>query len=167
MKQTPAMDKIQRQMRPGVITRDGFLGRDGRKLADILEADNAEVNRLGLTHEGIAARMRELRDAGKKGIGLTTRIDRDFEVQVDSVRGKLPCPFGHAGLVQKMNTTVRNLANGREITYTDLNIHMIGEHGFYEGRGSGFRLEPADLKEILVVRESPPPPTPGMPSDLR
>jgi len=167
MKQTPEMDAIQRQMRPGVITRDGFLGSDARKLADILEFDNAEVNRLGLTHEGIAARMRELRDAGRKGIGLATRVDPHFEVRVDSVRGKLPCPFGHAGLVQKMNTTVRNLAGGREITYTDLNIHMIGGHGFYEGRGSAFRLEPSELKEILEIPESPPPPSPGMPPGLR
>lgn len=167
MKQTPEMEKIQAQMQPGVLTRDGFLGSDRRKLADILDADDAEVNRLGLTHEGIAARMRELRDAGKKGIGLPIRVGGDFEVRVDSVRGKLPCPFGHAGLFQKMNTTVRNLAGGGEVTYTDLNIHMIGEHGFYEGRGSGFRLEPAELKEILAVPESPPPPTPGIPPDRR
>jgi len=166
MKQTPAMDEIQRQMQPGIITRDGFLGRDRRKLVDILDDDNAEVNRLGLTHEAIARRMRELRDAGRKGIGLATRVGQGFEVQVDSVRGKLPCPFGHAGLVQKINTTVKNLASGREITYTDLNIHMIGEHGFYEGRGSAFRLEPSHLKEILAIPESPPPPSPDMPQGL-
>jgi len=167
MKQTPAMEEIQRQMHPGVITRNGFLGRDGRKLADILEADNAEINRLGLTHEVIARRMSELRDAGRKGLGLPVCVEEHFEVQVDSVRGKLPCPFGDAGLCQKMNTTVRNLETGQQITYTDLNIHMIAAHGFYEGLGSAFRTSPADLKEILEIPESPPPPIPGIPVDLR
>lgn len=167
MKQTPAMDRIQREMRPGVITRDGFLGQDRRKLADILDADNAEVNRLGLTHEGIAERMRQVRDAGKKGVGLPTRVESGFEIQVDSVRGGLPCPFGHAGLLQKMNTTVTNLSTGKALTYTDLHIHMIAEHGFYEGRGSEFRLDPAELKEILEIPESPLPPMPGMPPGLQ
>jgi hypothetical protein len=29
---------------------------------------------------------------------------------------------------------------------------MIGSHGFYEGRGSQFRLEPRELAEVLEVR---------------
>jgi len=70
------------------------------------------------------------------------------------VRGKLPCPFGHPGIFAKVNTTVRNLKLDREITYTLLHIHLIGEHGFYEGKGSPFRLEPSDLIEILEIEES-------------
>ena len=69
MKQTKILDDIQRQMRPGVITQAGFLGTDRRKLVDILAQDDAAVQRLGLTHARIAARMRELSDAGKKGLG--------------------------------------------------------------------------------------------------
>lgn len=150
-KQSPTLDKAQEHMRPGHITRDGFLGSDGRKLIDILEADNAEVNRLGLTHQDIAAAMRRLRDAGKAGIGLPTRVEPHFEVQVDSVRGRLPCPFGDTGLFAKMNTTVRNLHTDREVVYTDLAIHMIDVHGFYEGKGSPFRLEPAELADVLEI----------------
>ena len=36
---------------------------------DILVEDDAEIKRLNLTHEKIAARMQELRDAGKEGLG--------------------------------------------------------------------------------------------------
>ncbi len=151
MKQSPQLQKAQQNMRPGVITRDGFLGKDTRNLIDILIDDEAEVQRLGVTHSDIAERMIELRDAGMRGLGEFINVEPHYEVRVDSVRGKLPCPFGDPGIFPKTNTTVRNLKKGREITYTDLNIHMIMAHGFYEGRGSGFRLEPSDLVEVLEV----------------
>ena len=154
MKQTVQMQTIQDRMEPGVIVRDGFLGADARNLVEILTADEAEVLRLGLTHQDIARRMIALRDAGTAGLGELIDVPPHFEVRVDSVRGKLPCPFGDPGIFPKTNTTVRNLRLGRELTYTDLHIHMIGSHGFYEGRGSQFRLEPRDLAEILEV---PPP----------
>ena len=154
MKQTVQMQTIQDRMKPGVIVRDGFLGADARNLVEILTADEAEVLRLGLTHQDIAGRMIALREAGTAGLGELIDVPPHFEVRVDSVRGKLPCPFGDPGIFPKTNTTVRNLRLGRELTYTDLHIHMIGSHGFYEGRGSQFRLEPRDLAEILEV---PPP----------
>ena len=69
MKMTVQMKKIQEQLRPGVITRDGFLGKDRRNLVDILEEDEAKVKRMKLTHRQIADRMLELRDAGMRGLG--------------------------------------------------------------------------------------------------
>jgi hypothetical protein len=46
---------------------------------------------------------------------------------------------------------VRNTKLGREVTFTDMHIHMIGSHGFYEGKGSPFRLEPKQLAEVLEI----------------
>ncbi len=154
MKQTVQMKRIQEKMKQGVITRDGFLGEDRRNLIDILVADDAEVKRMNLTHKDISNRMIELRDAGMRGLGGFISTQPHFEVCVDSVRGKLPCPFGDPGVFPKTNTTVRNIHYNREITFTDLHIHMIGSHGFYEGKGSPFRLEPRDLVEILEVEKS-------------
>jgi len=154
MKQTVQMREIQEKMKPGVIVRDGFLGADARNLVDILIEDEGEVTRLGLVHQEIARRMIELRDGGAAGLGELIDVPPHFEVRVDSVRGRLPCPFGDPGIFPKTNTTVKNTRSGRELTYTDLHIHMIGSHGFYEGRGSLFRLEPRDLVEVLEVRPS-------------
>jgi len=153
MKQTVQMAEIQRKMGPGIITREGFLGADRRGLAEILDHDDAAVAHLGLTHRAITRRMAELRDAGAAGLGEFMAVKPHFEVRVDSVRGKLPCPFGDPGVFPKTNTTVRNLRQDREITYTDLHIHLISAHGFYEGRGSAFRLEPRELAEVLEVKE--------------
>jgi len=150
MKQTAEMDRYQRNMLPGVITLEGMLGTDTRHLVDILIEDNAIVRRLGCTHAIIAARMRQLREAGTKGLGMSLHVDDHFHVRVDNVRGKLPCPF-EDGVFQKTFIEVQNDRIGKSITYTDLHIHMIDAHGFYEGRGSHFRIEPADLVEILEV----------------
>ena len=152
MKQTVQMKKIQEKLQPGVITRDGFLGRDRRNLVDILEEDDARVRRKKLTHRQIADRMIELRDAGMKGLGDFISVPPHYEVRVDSVRGKLPCPFGDPGILPKTNITVRNLKKNTEIIFTDLHIHLIGSHGFYEGKGSTFRLEPAALAEIMELK---------------
>ncbi|MDY7028024.1 MAG: hypothetical protein SVR04_06980 [Spirochaetota bacterium] len=153
MKQTPQMKKIQENMRPGVLTLHGFLGTDKRDLVEILEDDAAEVRRLGTTHQAIADRMKYLRDQGMRGLGEFIDVEPHFEVRVDSVRGGIPSPFGDAGLIRKTNTTVRNKALSREIVYTDVNIHLIGVHGFYEGRGSLFRMEPGELVEVLEVEK--------------
>ncbi len=153
MKQSPQLQKAQENMRPGAITRDGFLGNDTRNIIDILIEDEAEVRRLGVNHTRIADKMIKLRDAGMRGLGEFINVEPHFEVRVDTVRGKLPCPFGDPGIFPKTNTTVRNLKLNKEITYTDLNIHMIVAHGFYEGKGSAFRLEPSELVEILEVEK--------------
>jgi len=155
MKQPRNLDEVEREMRPGVITRDGFLGTDDRHLIDILAEDGAEVRRLGLTHAGMAERMAEFSEAGRRGLGEPIKVPPHYEVRVDSVRGKLPCPF-HGGFFHKTNTTVSNLNIHREITYTDLNVHMIREHGFYEGKGSPFRIDPAELAEVLDMTPEAP-----------
>jgi hypothetical protein len=153
MKQTVQFMKIQENMKPGIITRDGFLGSDRRNLIDILIEDEEVVKRMGITHGEISRRMIELRDAGLKGLGNFISIQPHYEIRVDSVRGKLPCPFGDPGVFPKTNITVRNIKKDREITYTDLHIHLIGSHGFYEGKGSAFRLNPQDLVEILEIEK--------------
>lgn len=151
MKQTPEMDRIQREMRPQHITREGFLGDDSRHLNDILQEQDAEILRMGFTHERLAARLAELRDAGSRGLGQPVRVEPHFEVTVDSVRGRLPCPFTHGMSVGKLNTTIRNLVSGETITITDLTIHLIGFHGFYGGQGAPFAYPPEHLVRFLEL----------------
>ena len=151
MKQTPEYDRIQAQMQKGVITLDGFLGDDPRKLVDIIAADTTTVHKRRTTHEAIAEKMEHFKALGLQGLGNFITLDEHFEVKVETVRGLLPSPFGGPMMHGKVNTTVVNKRIGRTITYTDLHIHFIGDHGFYEGMGAPFRLEPEDLIEILEV----------------
>ena len=149
MKTAKPLDAITLALQPGTVAREGFLGSDSRSLADILAADQAAVERLHLSHPQIARRMKELRDAGQKGLGDWIVIPPQWEARVDAVRGHLPCPFGDPGLYSKTLIAVRNTRLGMEIVYSDLLIHLIEEHGFYEGRGSPFRLDPERIAAAL------------------
>lgn len=138
-------------MQSGHITRDGLLGFDKRSIEEIIRADAETVKKFGLTHRQIAERMKFFRNEGKKGLGGFVKVNPYFEVSCDMARGLLTCPFGEPGMYRKTMITVRNLRLGMEIAYSDLNIHLVAEHGFYEGKGSLFRLEPVLLANVLEI----------------
>ncbi len=149
MKQSPFLDAVQERMKPGHIARDGFMGNDRRQLIELLEEDENAVHNLGVTHEQISDRLGYFAEAGKEGLGTTVTVDGDYEVRVDDVRGVLPCPWGHKGLYPKTNIFFKNLKTGEEMIWTALQIHLIRDHGFYEGKGSHFRIEPDKAKRTL------------------
>lgn len=153
MKQTPLEKKIIDNFKPGKITKDGFLGDDIRHVHDIVKEDSLILSQMGIEAETIADRLQYFIDEGKKG--LETKVDLgDFTVQISWDRGMLPCPFGEPRLHHKITATLYNKKLDKEITYSQLNVHMIREHGFFEGKGSAFRLEPEELVEVLeLIRE--------------
>jgi hypothetical protein len=151
MKQSPKMKQIQENMKPGVVTVNGFIGNDKRDLVQILDQDNSIVRELKLTHGMIADKMQDFRDRGEAGLGEFIKIEPHFDVQVISVRGGIRCPFEDKGLIQKDSITVKNLKTGGEINYTDLSIHFIRKHGFYQGIGSLYRLNPERIVEVLEI----------------
>jgi hypothetical protein len=153
MKQTPELDKVQERMRPGIISRDGFLGDDPRPLADILAADAQRVAALGLTHAAVAARLRALTEAARGGLGAPVKVDDRIEVTLEEARGVLPCPWPHPGVHRKARVCLRRLDTGETLVWTILQIHLVETHGFYEGEGCPYRLSPAALKRILDISE--------------
>lgn len=124
----------------------------GETTADRIRSDVAALNRLGLASRTVAARMARLRSLALAGLGNTVKLGRHLEGEADSSRGKIACPFGHPGLFPKTNITVRNLRLGREIWFSELHIHMISGHDYFEEKGSPYRLEPQALAEILELK---------------
>ena len=151
MKQDPKMAQIQANMQPGALSAEGYLGEDQRNLADILFADSQTVQNRGYTHQAIADQMRRLTEAGKPELGRPLSLG-DFEVTVMDHRGRIPCPFRDRHGAAKSITTAVRQPDGLTMTWTDLHIHMIDAHGFYEGRGSKFRLEPEQLIDFFFSR---------------
>jgi hypothetical protein len=123
------------------------MGSDTRDVLEIIDADCAELSRLGVTKEQLAGRMREITAKAVAGLGTWVQIDEKTEARVTEARGSLVCPWPHPGRYLKRVTIVRDVESGRSICWSDLNTHMIGEHGFFEGKGSEFRIEPGELIE--------------------
>ncbi len=149
MKQSPELEIIQANMMPGSLSAHGFLGNDSRNLTDILHTDAESLKQTGITQEALADKMQELTDFGMRGLGRPMSMDGRFEIEVEDYMGKLPCPFRDNVKVVKSHTRVRRLDTGVILHWTDLNIHMIREHGFFEGYGSTYRLDPAELVRFL------------------
>jgi len=69
---------------------------------------------------------------------------------VDEARGWLICPWPHPWKCRKITTEITCDETGERIRWSDLCIHLIGAHGFFQGKGSAFRIEPEALTRILL-----------------
>ncbi|MFZ5515038.1 MAG: hypothetical protein ACOY90_00260 [Candidatus Zhuqueibacterota bacterium] len=151
MKPTPHENKIITNFLPGKISMDGFLGTDTRHVHDIIADDNLILERLGVTHEQIADRLQFFINEGKKAIEGEASVNH-YRVKTIWSRGMLACPFGEPRLHHKIVTTVINTKLGQEIVYSQLNVHMIRDHGFFEGKGAKFRVEPERVVRVLELK---------------
>jgi hypothetical protein len=150
VKQSPVLDAVEAEMRR--IGMGTFLGSDHRKLIEILNQDQGEVNALGLTHEAIAERLEAITQAAKTSLGETILVEERYEVQAEEARGRIPCPWRHpGGLFPKGQIELEDRKTGETLIWTDLSVHLIRQHGFYQGKGSPYRLEPEKLKRVLQL----------------
>jgi len=129
---------------------------DGQARVDeIIRADEAEDARLGVSFEdaGPPSSTGLLRE-GKKGLGSRVTVDRSFTVVIEEVRGALPCPVrGFPG--RQGDGDYHPPGNSRALTVSDLSLHLLATHHFLQGKGSTFRLEPRELKDVLGFLSDP------------
>lgn len=149
MKESPQSNNLEQILRSTKMAAGGFMGGDSRSLAEIIDADAFEVAKLGYTTGRLSARMQEITDAAIRGLGTWVEVDDTHQAMVYEARGSIACPWPHLRRFVKRVTTVKHLDSGRTICWTDLNIHLIAEHGFFEGRGSAFRIEPGQLIKVI------------------
>ncbi|NCB34738.1 MAG: hypothetical protein EOM58_01705 [Clostridia bacterium] len=141
MKENPIDSKVRQDM------QERFLGSDTRLIAQIIESDEAELRAAGLGADELARAMRRLTEKGMESLGDEVQAD-GFLVRVEEYMGQIGCPFKHAVREAKRNTTAVD-PRGRVMTWTDMSIHLIERHGFFQGEGSDYRLEPLELAEFL------------------
>ena len=154
MKMSPEYQRAQENMKPGVISAEGFLGNDTRPLPDIIAHDEETMRSLNLDFGVLVERLHYLMDEGRKGLGEPVTIDGTWIVRTDEARGHLPSPF-EDGIFRKVNVEVSLLVDGQpsgqSLLYTDLSLHLIEKYHFFEGRGSSFRIEPEQAKKVLKL----------------
>lgn len=149
MKKSPQQEKLEALLKSSKFSMCGFMGDDKRNLWEVIDTDATAIEKLGKKQEEIAARMQHLTDLAASGLGDWVQVGKNLQVSADDNRGMIPCPWPHHKRCLKRITTARHSATGRTIRWSDLNIHLIKEHGFFEGRGSPFRIEPQELVKII------------------
>ena len=148
MKLSPQDERIMQRMAPGVLCRDGFLGDDRRSLGEILEADRSAVEGLGLTHEKIADRLEAILHQAMTCYGTPTDVGNGLTGVYIEAMGRIPCPFGGGKVFPKGEVELSD-PSGTKYCFTPLSVHLIREHGFYQGHGSRYRLDPAAITRVL------------------
>lgn len=144
MKRNPAHDRAREMMERGRLARDGFLGDDMRPLDEIVAADEAALAAAGVTREELADLLDELHAAADEALETPRELfGGKVQVQLTEVMGRIPCPFGCGE--QSHKAAIRVRAGELNFVFTPLQAHLIREHGFFQGEGSWFRLEPAEL----------------------
>lgn len=158
---------LEKDMRPGAIgekpmgkgldrfdgSTKGFLGKD-EKLLDVLAMDNAfVVDKLGLTHQDIA---RPLLIAA--ALGDKNRFDEketrfryhghDYVVRMTCYKGYQFSPF-YDKTATSCDAELENVTAKKKLKYSPLVPMMIERYGFYEGKGTPFRVEPAVVLEMF------------------
>ena len=140
---------LEQRLRPGTDSHLGFLGHDER-LADVLAADDEVVRRLGLTHAIIAQRLQIIFSRVHYPTAEPRPINR-WNVSGTAYRGFQTCPWENDAQYGSWDLTIENRRTGEQIQCPGLIAHLIGEHGFYEGKQSPYRVEPELLARVLEL----------------
>ncbi|MHC1786807.1 MAG: hypothetical protein AB9880_07085 [Christensenellales bacterium] len=148
MKQNPKNEQTRANLQAGKLAKEGFLGGDTRAVEEIIASDAASLQGRGLNPQDLAAAMLSLTRLGLAGMGSWVDT-KDYTVKVEEFMGFMPCPFRDGRRAAKRNTEARSKATGKTLTWTDMGLHLIQAHGFFQGEGSAYRLDPLELADFL------------------
>ena len=148
---------LEKDMRPGaggeVGSGKGFLG-EKESLLDVLAMDNAfVVDRLGLTHQDlarsllIAAAIGEKHRFDEKSTTFRYR-GHDYRITMICYKGFQESPF-YDQTRTSCDAMLENLTTKKTLKYSPLVPMMAERYGFYEGKGTPYRVDPAEIVEMF------------------
>lgn len=144
--------ELEKDMRPGELSTKGFLGKDER-LLDLLAADNVfVVEKHGRTHQELARHL-HLVGAIARSRGTAKPFEfiyhgGKYRVTAKLFRGFAESPF-QDGTKTNCEATVENLSSGKKLSYSLLVPHLVERYGFYEGKGTPYRVEPSAVLAVF------------------
>jgi hypothetical protein len=148
VKTNPAESAIRERMSAGALSLEGFLGSDSRTIEEIIAEDAAKLEAAGASRVELGAFLQKIHEAADAGLETEVSLfDGRLTVQMHEGMGRIPCPFACGKVCHKGIIHVR--CDKEELLLTPLQIHMIAEHGFFQGKGSPFRLEPTVLVKMM------------------
>jgi hypothetical protein len=148
-----SIEDLEKDMRPGakvdVGSEKGFLGAK-ESLREILATDNAYIiDELGLTHQLLARHLRSLAAIAEKDKEESfVYHGRKFKATVQLSRGIQLSPF-RDGTKTNQFVRIENVATGKKLGFSPLVADMVERYGFYEGKGTPYRMDPKEVLSVL------------------
>jgi hypothetical protein len=91
----------------------------------------------------------------QKALGADILIRTGVTAKFYESMGRVPSPFQGDGVFEKGEVVLKDLQDDHGIIITRLGIHLIEKHGFFQGKGSPYRIDP--LAAITLLRLGPEP----------
>lgn len=152
------INDLENKMHPGVLSVGGFLGINER-LVDVIKEDNDTLKHINVTHEQLSMKLKEL-------ITQALNSSRDsyctniFKVKIIRYTGFQICPwsqnihqeqcsFGNGVDFGSINWTIYNKKKKLKMNGSGLAVHLIGDHHFFEGHSSPYRINPKELCSLF------------------
>jgi hypothetical protein len=153
------ISNIEKKMRPGALSIDGFLDMD-ESLIVRRNNDRTLVLSLQTTERNIANRLNQIIKKAwsvinREGKYAPVSLEKKFEVTITTFGGHQECPFGceesKVRLEAYYDVCIKNVVNNQAMKISGMMVHLIGEHGFFEGNVS-YRTEPYALVSLLDIQ---------------
>lgn len=153
------VSELEDRMKPSSYSQAGFLGED-ESLIDVLAEDNDTVLEMGLTHQQLADFLHKFDGAPNSMSGVLgiTFNDIRFGHFASQTQSPQDSPF-HDGTESRTDHTIINLETGAMLNYSGLLPQMIHRYGFYEGKGTHYRIDPKKIAEVggFIAKDSDDP----------
>lgn len=149
---------IEEKMRPGHCSSEGFLSLED-DLETIYENDLQFLNHIGISPQQIADHLKGFIEKAKEiqDFSLEKLIGTKYKISGSSTstNGYQECPFPskHGGncFEGRNDYKVTNRFTNESITFTDLGIHLIEKHGFFQGH-TPYRIDPSKVIQVLDLK---------------
>lgn len=153
-RRAPVEAEMYAHLGPSRISAQGFLGEDARDWEDILADDGRILERLGVTRDQLVQALREAFDQAMQAGGDPVEIRTGVMAESLECRGRVPSPFQGEGTFPKHQVRVFRQDGSQPLVITPLALHLIERHGFFQGIGSPFRIDPARAVALLGLADT-------------
>ncbi|HMD69333.1 MAG TPA: hypothetical protein VKF42_10680 [Chitinivibrionales bacterium] len=154
MKLPPHATDLRKLLGPSRFSADGFLGSDKRSPEDIIHDDIATLARVGIDKSRLVEALRTACAAAERALGRPVPIAARVSAVSRDWRGRTPSPFPGEGTFAKGETIFSNDTTGASFSVSPLSLHLIDKHGFFQGRGSPYRVEPEVAARMMGMLRS-------------
>jgi hypothetical protein len=142
---------LGRLLGPSRFSAEGFLGSDQRRPEDIIHDDAAALARLGIDKSKLVDALRNACVAADRGLGAPVRLAGGVSAVSRDWRGRTPSPFPGEGTFAKGETVFSDDTTGASFSISPLSLHLIDKHGFFQGKGSPYRVEPEIAARMMEL----------------
>jgi hypothetical protein len=136
------------------FSADGFLGSDPRPVDEIIADDTRDLEQAGISRHDLVAALEAAYKKSRDALGAIVEVAPSVQGEFFESRGRIPCPFRGCGVFEKGEASLSAADSHKPVFVTSLGIHMIAAHGFFQGRGSRFRIGPVEAAILLSVPRS-------------